>query len=150
MAELAEYAVIVPSRWAIMPLDHAGALRELDRLAGVLVEGAEALGGLYMRICDTMREHQLTDTEIRSVLERHFPPPRVSEFIRIARAPEEVYRRYRGGFVGFRAALAECRGYHVHGDGWLTQRKIRRAAERLVLLLGQGEVAVRGRRVIVV
>lgn len=52
--------------------------------------------------------------------------------------------------VGFKAVLAECRGYRLTPDGELRRRKIRRAAERLVLLMGQGSVEVHGHRVVVV
>lgn len=140
----------IPSRWHFAKLTHSEALSEVDRLAKILVKGADALCGLYMRICGTIREHRFTDTEIRHTLGKHFPPPRVSEFVKIANAPPEVYRRYEAGFIGFRSALAECRGYTIHSTDFLKSKKIRRTAERLVNLLnGAGEVSVKGRKITV-
>ena len=140
----------IPSRFGdIRQRTHGEAVLEIDRLARILATGADALRGLYLKICDMIRSHELTDEEIRSVLGRHFPPPRVSEFVKIANAPPEVYRRYYAGFIGFRAALAECRGYRRHTTKELHRKKVRRAAERLITLLGQGEVVVCGKRVIV-
>lgn len=139
----------IPSRWTFEKQTHAEAIQEIDTLAQLLVTGAEALSGLYLRICDTIRKHELTPDEIRDVLGKHFPPPRVSEFVRIAQAPPEVYRRYHAGFVGFRATLAACRGYRITADGELHHRKIRRAAERLVQLMGSGCVSVRGHHITV-
>lgn len=137
----------IPSRWGKGKFSHDEAIEEIDRLAKILVRGADALCGLYLRICDTIRESRLENEEIRSTLSKHFPPPRVSEFIKIANAPEDVYRRYRAGFIGFRAALSECRGYRINSSEFLQSKKIRRAARRLIDLIGHGEVTVKGRRV---
>lgn len=139
----------IPPRWDFEKRTHAQALEEIDRLAGILSRGAEALSGLYIRICHTLRQHNLTNDEIREVLSPHFAPPRVSEFIRIANAPPHVYRRYHGGFIAFRAALAECRGYQITSNEEIKRRKIRRTAERLIELMGPGEVEVCGQRVTV-
>jgi hypothetical protein len=144
-----ETTLVVPARWSCGRMTHAQAVAEVDNLARMLVNGIAALSGVYLRICDTIRQSGLTDDEIRDGLGKHFPPQRVSEFIRIARAPDEVYRRYRAGFVGFRATLSECRGYRLHSDDWLKRRKIRRTAERLIGLMGQGSVEVCGRQVTV-
>jgi hypothetical protein len=139
----------IPSRWNFHNSTHAEAVAEVDRLSQILVRGAEALSGLYLRICDTIRDHKFTDDEIRRILGKHFPPPRVSEFVKIANAPPEVYRRYRGGFIGFRSALSECRGYQINTTEFLKSKKIRRTAERLINLMGDGEVTVNGKRVTV-
>jgi len=144
-----EYEVIVtiPGRFVVSQLTHEQAIEAVDRLALILSKGIEALSGLYLRVCDTIRDNGLTDDEIRHTLSKYFPPPRVSEFIRIANAPLETYRRYRAGFIGFRAALNECRGYRILSTETLTQKKIRRAAERLVMLYPQGQLVVRGKQI---
>ena len=139
----------IPGRWDLTHRSRSEALAEIDRCAGILARGVEALSGLYLRICDQIRDHHLTDDEIRQVLSPHFPAPRVSEFIRVANAPPETYRRYKAGLVGFRAVLQECRGYRILDDEHRKRKKIRRAAERLIGLLGHGEVTVCGRRVTV-
>lgn len=143
-----DIALDIPSQWDWNNYTHEQAVAEIDRCAGILARGAEALSGLYVKICTLIRRHGLTDSEIRDALSRHFPPPRVSEFITIAHAPDEVFRRYHAGFVGFRATLNECR-YKLHSDAWRRQRTIRRTAERLIHLLGQGTVEVLGHRVTV-
>lgn len=141
--------ISIPSRWEVDNRTHAQALADIDRCAALLARAVEASRGLYLRICDSIRLHGLTDGEIRAVLSKHFQPPRVSEFLLIARAPDEVYRRYQLGFVGFRATLSRCRGYTVHSSDFLKRRKIRRAAERIIDLLGPGEVCCSGMRVVV-
>lgn len=149
VGEGVELVVTKISRWDCRKRSHSEAVQELGNLVRTLSIGAEQLTNLYMRICDLIRLHQLSDDEIRGITAPHFPAPRVSEFIKIANAPDEVYRRYRAGFIGFRAALNECRGYRLHTDDHLKRRKIRRAAQRLITLMGQGEVTVSGKKVIV-
>lgn len=135
----------IPTRWTLQKRDHQTATTELSKIAGLLVRGAEALGDLYMRMCDLIRESDLTDNEIRKILAPHFPQPRISEILRVSRAPREVYVRYTAGFFGFKAALRQCRGYQITPNAELCRRKIRRAAERLVLLVhGPAELSVRG------
>ncbi len=141
--------ITIPGRWAGSTLTHAEAVAEVDRLAAILVKGTDALCGLYLRICDTIRLRKFTDDEIRETLSKYFPAPRVSEFVKIANAPDEVYRRYHAGFIGFRSALAECRSYTINSTHALKQKKIRRTAERLINLIGAGEVTVKGKRVTV-
>lgn len=46
-------------------------------------------------------------------------------------------------------APLESDGYRLHGNAWLHQRKVRRAAERLVTLLDRGELDVAGHHVAV-
>lgn len=139
----------IPCRWDLRRRNHDEAVQEIDRLAGILKRGAEALSGLYLRICDAIRWHELTDEEIRETLGKHFPASRVSEFLLVARAPDDVYHRYRAGFFGFKAALDQSRAYRVGSPEKLRTKQIRRAAERIVSLLGAGEIEVRGHRVIV-
>lgn len=148
--EVSPTTLTIPSQWSCARLTHAEAVSEVDRLAKILLTGADALCGLYMRICETIRRYSFTDAEIRATLGKYFPPPRVSEFVKIANAPPEVYRRYEAGFIGFRAALAECRGYQINTTEFLKSKKIRRAAERLINLMdGVGEVTVKGRKITV-
>jgi hypothetical protein len=145
--ELAQPKIIeVPARWTLGRFTPETAAIELQALGEVLNRGCEALGGLYMRMCDLIRSSGLSDSEVRKALDRHFPEARISEILRVSRAPEQVYLRYRAGFFGFKAALRECRGYQVTPTGELTRRKVRRAAQRLVALMPQpGELAIGGR-----
>lgn len=137
-----------PSRWTFHPKNQEEAARELSTLAETLAKGCEAVHGLYMRMCDLIRLTELPEDQIRKSLSRHFPQPRISEILRVSRAPDEVYRRYRAGFFGFKAALAECRGYRITPTKELNRRKIRRTAERLVALLdGPGELRIRGKTI---
>lgn len=126
--------ISIPSRWTFQHFTHIEALHEVDRLAGIVAAGVEALHGLYLRITDLIRENELTDEEVKQTLASHFPQPRISELIRVAHAPPEVYRRYACHFFGFKAALQECRGYRVNRTEILRRRQVRRAAERLVKL----------------
>lgn len=132
-----------PSRWTI---GHKDAKVELGALAQTLTRGAEAMAGLYMRMCDLIRDAGLTDSEVREILSAHFPQPRISEILRVSRAPNEVYVRYTAGFFGFKSALKECRGYQVNTSAELNRRKTRRAAERLILLTGgSGSIQIKGK-----
>ena len=138
----------LPRRWDLEKRDRESAKREIARCAELLARGVDAVCNLYMRICDQIRDHELTDGEIRGLLSRHFPPPRVSEFIRVANAPRETYMRYRAGLVGFRAVLQECRGYHILAPEHIHKKKVRRAAERLLTLMGdRREVEILGHRI---
>lgn len=143
-----ETVIRIPDRWMLEKCSDPA--RELDRIAGLLVVGIGALGGLYLRMCDLVRNGILTESQSREILSRHFPPPRVSEILRVAGAPDEVYNRYRAGFFGFKAALRECRGYRVTPSRELRRRKLQRAAERLLELLGgEGEINIRDRSIVV-
>lgn len=143
--ELSGLTVInFPSRWALRGKNARPALAELNSLAATIVRGCEAITGVYMRMTDLIRSTGLTDAQVREALEPHFPPARISEILRVSRAPESVYVRYTAGFFGFKAALRECRGYMVTPSDELRRRKIRRTAERLVLLLdGPAQITVR-------
>ena len=133
-----------------MKRDTRAAIRDVRTLAQVAAQGMVAVAGVYMRMCDLIRSANLTDDDIRSALVDIFPQSRISEILRVARAPDETYRRYRMGMFGFKAALAECRGYRINPTSVLTTRRIRRAAERLVKLSdGPLTVRVRDRTVVV-
>lgn len=151
MKELTEPKTIeCPSRWTLFgsqTLEQGKT--EIQKLAGIIVKGTEALGGVYMRLVDTIRHHGFTDDEVRKMLSRHFSEPRVSEILRVAKAPEEVYNRYMAGFFGFKAALRECRSYTITPGTELIRRKAKRAAIRLITLGVTGEIHVKGRVVTV-
>ena len=120
--------------------------RELDSMARILVEGCRAISGLYMRMCDVIRDGPFTDDDVRRILGQHFPPSRVSEILRVARAPERVYQKYAAGFFGFKAALRATRFYQITPSQELKRRKLRRAAERIVSLTdGPVEFTIRDR-----
>lgn len=95
-----------PNRWTLCTNSEQAKL-EIAELAEVINQGTQALGGVYMRICDTIRNAGLLDSEVRKALSPHFPPPRISEILKVCRAPEMVYARYHAGFFGFRAALSQ-------------------------------------------
>jgi hypothetical protein len=82
-----------------------------------------------------IRTSTLPERDIRSALEKHFPQSRVSELMRVSRAPEEIYSRYTGGFFGFKAALKHCRLYNVTPQGELKRRQLMRAAHRILDLI---------------
>lgn len=134
-----------PSRWQLDRGKGVAAVRqEIADLAEIINRGTEAITGCYMRICDLIRSRGLTEAEVRDILSPHFPPPRISEILRVANAPEQVYLRYSTGFFGFKAALRVCRGYRVTPAARLLRVRARRAAERLILLGFRGEMVVRG------
>lgn len=131
-------AVSFPCRWpGARHLSPAEASAEIESLAIVLNKGCEAIAGVYMRLCDTIRSNHLTDRDVRSALRQHFPESRISEILRVSRAPDDVYMKYTAGFFGFRAALRQCRYYHVTPSEHLKWRKARRAAEMLVRLFDE-------------
>ncbi len=135
---VAETTLTIPSRWNPgRNLTYAEAVVEVEKHAKLLAEGAKRLCGLYMRICDTMRTHGFTNDEMRKILSKHFPPPRVNEFIRVVNAPDDVYRRYQGKLIGFRAALQQCRGYKINSSAFLKKKKIVRTARVLINLLAK-------------
>jgi len=138
--------LVVPSR-----LPARSAVKELSLMADSLIRNCEAVAGLYRAMTDLIREAELTDEEVRGALDGKFPQPRISEILRVCRASDDVYHRYRAGFFGFKAALAETRGYTVTPSRELFRRKLRRTAERLVKLAGddQTEIEILGRKVVI-
>lgn len=128
-----ESTITFPSQWYLKE-EAVDDKRELMRLADIVARGTVALAGVYMRICQVIRSGALADEEVRKILEPYFSGPRISELLRVSRAPEAVYVRYRGGFFGFKAVLRQCRGYTVTPDIELRRRKLRRTAQRLVIL----------------
>lgn len=142
----ADIIVSFPSRWTFGTLKqtHTQTIKDLDNLGKILLKGCEAVAGVYMRICDTIRTCQLSDGEVRATLKPYFPDPRISEILRVSRAPEAVYSRYTAGFFGFKAALKRCRLYTITPNDELKRRQAKRAAARLLDLIGSpGEIKVR-------
>ena len=126
----------LPSRWTIKksvsPQDE---LREIENLSRIITESASAVAGVYMRLCDTIRSSAVSEKDIRAPLEKHFPQSRVSELMRVARAPEDIYARYSAGFFGFKAALKHCRLYSVTPSVELKRRQLMRATHRILKLI---------------
>lgn len=149
LVELAgDQTLVFPSRWVISKQTHEEDVKEIGKLGEIILKGAEAICGVYMRLCDRIRESDLSEDEIRRALEPHLPQPRISEIMRVSRSSKAIYSRYMAGFFGFKAALKECRGYTVTPDEELKQRKIHRTAKRLLdLMKGQGSVAVNGKTI---
>lgn len=134
------FSLEIPSRWALvdnksMPRNQV--IAYIEELASTTAKGVEALQGLYMRMCDTIRESRLTDEDATSALSKHFPEPRVMEILTVCHASEEVYTQYRSSFFSFRTRLKQCRLYHVTPTKQLKQRQIARASRRVVELLGE-------------
>jgi len=84
-------------------------LDQLEKMAGTVASNVEAIGSLYMRICDVIRESNIPHKDARAVLSKHLNKQRTSEILCVSRAPREVYLRYRTGLFGFNAALKETR-----------------------------------------
>lgn len=145
--ELADAVTITfPSQWAIVKLRDADAQIEIKNMAKTIQRGTAAVVGLYMRMCQTIRQSTLSDAQVRDILSDHFNDQRISEILRVSRAPEQVYQKYTAGFFGFKAALRECRGYRIMETEDLHRRKLRRAARRLVELTSEPmELEVQGR-----
>lgn len=143
-------SVSFPGRWTLGELTDEQTVIEIENLSRIIVQGCEAISGVYMRLVGRIRECSLPDWKIRRELGKHFPQPRVSEIMRVARAPQDVYLKYSAGFFGFKSALKQCRYYHTSPTQMLLERQARRAAERLIALLGDtGRIRVKGRLVII-
>jgi hypothetical protein len=142
LVELGEpVSITFPCRWT---LGVVNTLEELESLAPTIVKGVDAISGVFMRLCDTIRKSELPDWKVRQYLGKHFLPPRVSEIMRVTRAPDDVYLKYSAGLFGFKAALKQCRSFHVTPTDELNRRKAKKTAQRLVELTGglHGEVHV--------
>src|SRR4051812_44532618 len=73
-----------PIRWTTRRIPNAdAAAKEIDYLSSTLAKSAEAIHGLYMRLCDVIRAGHLTEGQIRNILATHFPLSRVSEILRV-------------------------------------------------------------------
>jgi len=138
MIELAPaIEVKLPSRhWLPERADSKrSALVTLCELGTVFKKGAEALGGLYLRICDTVRKYELTPEEVRFTLSAvGWSKVRISEVMRVAYAPQKVYNEFSARLIGFKVALSKTRLYYMAGRGKLRykRRQLQRAAVRLV------------------
>ena len=129
----------VPDRFRQRRIDREQALREITVLGCLISRGTQAIGRCYLRITDTIREFELADGEVREALRGQFADSRISELLRVANSPNEVYNRWQAGFWGFKAALRECRYYNISPPARLIAKQKQRAAERLVKLATDGE-----------
>lgn len=139
----------LPSRWTIKKSTSPQEdLREIETLSKIIVEAADAVTGVYMRLCDRIRTSTVPEKEIRTALEKHFPQSRASELMRVARAPEDIYLRYTAGFFGFKAALKHCRLYSITPGDELRRRQLMRAAHRILeLIKPHKSIKVNGRTI---
>ena len=103
-----EKTLVIPARWSISDTkaSRPAVLADVRKMGETLNRGAEAICGLYLRLCDTIRDHNLTRDEVRAALSKALPEPRISELLRVANAPDGVYMRYRVGLVGFQSGPA--------------------------------------------
>jgi len=134
----------IPSRFCMADKNASRAeiIKDLKRLGETFTEGMQAMAGLYLRMTDTIRENNLSDEEVRAALGGYFPPSRISELIRVASAPKEIYSAYSSRLIGFRATLEKVRMYRVPICEELSNRKLRRAAARLVALCNGKEITL--------
>lgn len=127
----------LPTRWYLPEkgMTRASAIVQLRELGEQFVKGSQALGGLYLRITDHVRHHELDPEEVRPVLRQAgFPVARISEVLRVAGAPEPIYAEYSTSRIGFRVALAKTRLYHLAQGTRLPykRRQARRMSARLI------------------
>lgn len=146
-----DFKLEIPSRWAFIKRDAPAeeVLSQLEAMAQIARNGSEALVGLYMRICDVIRQTNIPHKDARKVLSKYFCQPRVSEILRVSRAPHDVYTRYRIGFFGFKAALRATRLDQL-GTGanrWELNRKRAVRHIRKLLYDRPGEIEAQGWRV---
>ncbi|MCZ7640564.1 MAG: hypothetical protein M5U12_33605 [Verrucomicrobia bacterium] len=116
-------------------LSHSEALAKVREVAGLFERGGEAVTGLYLGLCDLIRTHELEAAEVRPVLlAAGWSKSRASEVLRVAGAPESVWREYSARLVGFKVALQRTRLYRMVGRGSqrYRERMARRAGVRLV------------------
>lgn len=132
-----DITVNIPSvHWLPQPADtHREALVTLCNLGTVFKTGSEALGGLYLRICDTVRKYELVPEEVRfTLLAVGWSKVRISEVIRVAYSPPAVYHEFSARLIGFKVALSRTRLYYMAGRGKkrYKRRQLQRAGVRLV------------------
>lgn len=111
-------------------------LEQIDSMAATLNKGATAVRGLYLRICQTIREHNISDEDARATLGRHMPEPRVSEMLRIARSDKDLWARFEAGIIGYRSALRGARYYSINTETW-KKRALRRTAQNFIKIAGK-------------
>jgi hypothetical protein len=120
-------------------------LAELAAMGNTFASGCKAVRGLYFQITDLIREQDFTDMEVRQSLSKSFSEPRIAELLKVARAPDEIYKRYALRQIGFGAALREARSFTIVKTERWKNRKLRRSAERLVAMCreaGQNVVSI--------
>jgi len=127
----------VPSRWWLSERTdtHPDALARLGELGTIFQKGTEALGGLYLRICDHIRVYKITPDDARATLSKvGFRRQRISEVLRVASAPANIYNEYKARLTSFRIALTKTRMYYMVAKNKprYRQRQLQRAGIRLV------------------
>lgn len=137
MKDLApEIELSIPSlHWLPEASDsHADVLDRLARLGTIFKTGSEALGGLYLRICEHIRHYRITPEEARVTLcNCGFSKVRVSEVLRVAYCPPNLYNEFRARVIGFRVCLKKTRLYYMAGrhKTRYKRRQLQRAGVRL-------------------
>ncbi|HAV62231.1 MAG TPA: hypothetical protein DCY13_07675 [Verrucomicrobiales bacterium] len=145
--ELAKAEVLeVPTRWVlpVRNVTRAECLKELRTLGEHFQKGLEGLGSLYLRITDHIRHYELTAEEVRATFKPvGFQDSRISELLRVATAPETIYREYSARLVGFRIALKKTRMFYMVGRNQprYRRRQLQRAAVRLVKRLRENNLS---------
>jgi len=108
---------------------------ELTRLGKVFCECERAGVDVYFRMVSHARSYELDPEEIHDALTlAGFGASRVSEFKRLAFAPDAVWHEYSGGRMGFKTALRKTRMFYQvqrFKEG-RNKRQLRRAAGAVV------------------
>jgi len=90
---------------------HKEAVDKVTVIAKEIVRDTVGLAEKYVTLVQHIREHQLKGEEVRpGLLEAGFNKVRVSEILRIANAPGEVFDRYAAREIGLKSALQLTRG----------------------------------------
>ena len=87
--------------------ERAEILDQLEKMAGRVARNVEAMSGLYLRICEAIRETNIPVKDARAVLSKHFNKQKTSELLRISKTSKEEYLRYRTELFRSKAAVPE-------------------------------------------
>lgn len=74
-----------------------------------LVQKGKQFAISYVEVVSWIKDNQIPPKVVRSVCAPHFPPPRISEFCRVAALDGPQFDDYKQGRIGFRAALEKSR-----------------------------------------
>jgi len=86
-------------------------LEQVKELARQISEAGNRQRGLYLDLARVVRWMQLEPKPLRKLLaEAGWPPPRVSEFLRVVNVSAPMWASFEKDFVGWRVALAKSRG----------------------------------------
>lgn len=128
-----ERTLTIPGRWFEFnrTATREWMCAELTRLGKVFADCEAPVVDLYFRMVDHARSYELDPEEIHDALvSAGFPASRVSEFKRLAFAPEEVWHEYCEGKLGFKLALRKTRMFYQtrQSVAGRNRRLLRRAA----------------------